>query len=383
MLEDGNMPVDDAPPDEGDDSPRQSYNFAPGYHGIVYRANTPARGAGYQQDHERAPGQTQDTREDAVVSNDDATVKYKLQSMKWGLIPFWTKRNPDYGSMMKTINCRDDSLSTTGGMWSTMKARKRCIVLAEGFYEWLKNGKEKMPHYVRRADGQLMCFAGLWDCVRYEESEYDHYTYTIITTDSNKQLKFLHDRMPVILEPGSEDLKTWLDPGRREWSSELQALLKPFSGKLDCYPVSKEVGKVGNNSPSFIIPIDSKENKSNIANFFANAEERSKKKKTAASGSTDAKIIETEEPNEFKDQESPQEQPNITMTASEGAKTVPKRAASDDLEEEKPPTKTPTKSSIRPSRPSKISATSNKRGVMVKSDKHPNQKITRFFGNSA
>ena len=96
--------------------------------------------------------------------------KYKLQSMKWGLIPFWTKRNPDYGGLMKTINCRDDSLAQSGGMWTTMKARKRCIVIAQGFYEWLnKNGgKDKIPHYIKRKDGQLMCMAGLWDMAQYE-----------------------------------------------------------------------------------------------------------------------------------------------------------------------------------------------------------------------
>lgn len=100
-------------------------------------------------------------------------------------------------------------------------------------------------------------------------SEEKHYTYTIITTDSNKQLKFLHDRMPVILENGSEDIRTWLDPNRYTWSKELQSLLVPFQGELEVYPVSKEVGKVGNNSPNFIIPVASSENKSNIANFFA------------------------------------------------------------------------------------------------------------------
>ncbi len=156
-----------------------------------------------------------------------------------------------------------------------MKGRKRCIVVAQGFYKWLKPGgpgsKEKIPHFVKRKDGKLMCFAGLWDCVQYEDDDSlsKHYTYTIITTDSNAQLKFLHDRMPVILDPGSEQLHTWLDPGRYEWTSELQSLLKPYAGELEVYPVSKEVGKVGNNSPNFIIPVASKENKHNIANFFA------------------------------------------------------------------------------------------------------------------
>jgi putative SOS response-associated peptidase YedK len=82
------------------------------------------------------------------------------------------------------------------------------------------------------------------------------YTYTVITTDSNPQLRFLHDRMPVILENGSDDLRKWLDPNRYTWSKELQALLQPFSGELECYPVSQEVGTVAKISP--ISPISSR-----------------------------------------------------------------------------------------------------------------------------
>ena len=84
--------------------------------------------------------------------------------------------------------------------------------------------------------------------------------------------------MPVILENGSDAIRTWLDPNRTEWSKDLQSLLKPYEGELECYPVSKEVGKVGNNSPSFIVPIDSAENKNNIANFFGNQRKIAKPK---------------------------------------------------------------------------------------------------------
>lgn len=104
------------------------------------------------------------------------------------------------------------------------------------------------------------------------------YTYSIITTDSNKQLNFLHDRMPVILNNGSEAIRTWLDPTRTEWSKDLQSLLKPYEGELECYPVSKDVGKVGNNSPTFLVPIDSAENKNNIANFFGNQRKAARSK---------------------------------------------------------------------------------------------------------
>lgn len=186
MLQDDDMSVDDAPDDEGDDAPRQSYNFAPGYHGLVYRAAVPDRGAGPRRGgggasssddataaaEEREDDGAPSSQKSSTSSSSRPVVGYKLQSMKWGLVPFWTKRNPDYGSVMKTINCRDDSLAQGGGMWSSMKARKRCVVVAQGFYEWLKKdgGRERLPHYVRRKDGRLMCFAGLWDMVQYEST---------------------------------------------------------------------------------------------------------------------------------------------------------------------------------------------------------------------
>ncbi|KAH6633312.1 hypothetical protein C7974DRAFT_462885 [Boeremia exigua] len=271
QLEQSQMPVEEAP---NDDDVRQSYNFAPGYHGLVYRAEVGDRSVQQDQNNEDAMPPKEECAKDT---------KYKLQSMQWGLVPFWTKRNPDYGSKMKTINCRDDSLFEDRGMWTTMKKQKRCIIVAQGFYEWLKknNGKEKIPHFTKRKDGQLMCFAGLWDRVQFEDSEQPLYTYSIITTDSNKQLNFLHDRMPVILDNGSDAVRIWLDPNRTEWNQDLQALLKPYDSELECFPVSKDVGKVGNNSPSFIIPVDSAQNKSNIANFFGNQRKLAKKTDTA------------------------------------------------------------------------------------------------------
>jgi hypothetical protein len=126
-------------------------------------------------------------------------------------------------------------------------------------------------------------------------SEERNYTYTIITTSSNKQLNFLHDRMPVILENGSEEIRTWLDPKRSTWSKDLQTLLKPFLGELEIYPVSKEVGKVGNNSPNFIIPVASTENKSNIANFFAKGASKGDSKSTMSAKSTEEHVPKAED----------------------------------------------------------------------------------------
>ena len=175
-LEEQDLPVHDTPDDESDDAPRQSYNFAPGYYGAVYRADVPDRGAQTESlapSHPEEAGEatTTEASEEAPTEapTKEKSPRYKLQSMKWGLVPSWTKRSPNYASMLKTINCRSDSLSGTGGLWSSMKARKRCIVVADGFYEWLKVGpKERVPHYIKRKDGQPMLFAGLWDCVRFE-----------------------------------------------------------------------------------------------------------------------------------------------------------------------------------------------------------------------
>ncbi|KAI1639639.1 DUF159-domain-containing protein [Biscogniauxia mediterranea] len=492
MLQQDNMPAYEAPPDYdanddgdhdggGDDDhshgnnivPRQSYNFAPGYYGIVYRADVPDWGAGPRlrgrgrrekkkkkkgdRDEDNAGEKGQELEgansveaggHDSDDDNDDddrenascqpktdepqkpgtETVRYKLQSMKWGLVPFWTKRNSDYASIMKTINCRDDSLAHGhSGMWSTMKARKRCIVVAQGFYEWLKKGpggREKIPYFVKRKDGRLMCFAGLWDMVQYEsklevthlplsllifqlwltgmdiDEEQKHYTYTIITTSSNKQLSFLHDRMPVILDNGSESLYTWLDPSRHEWSDELQSLLKPFDGELDVYPVSQEVGKVGNDSPSFIIPVDSKENKSNIANFFARGAAMQKKAEKHEASAKEEKQPEikvkaekgfvTEDSRGREDIKmehgSPIKMENDDEVSSK-VHTGIKREAEDQSQEPPAKKKIPT----TPKRP-KISSTSNlaasttKKGTRDKAKEHggsTNQKITKFFANSS
>lgn len=170
------MPADECP---GDDECRQTYNFPPGTFGLVYRADVPDYGAGPKKadqkdkDHNDDKAETKEPTASQTVENEQSSQEpqethYKLQAMKWGLIPAWTKRNPDYGSMMKTINCRDDSLMENKGMWNVVKRKKRCIVMCQGFYEWLKKGKDKVPHYIKRKDGQLMCMAGLWDCAKYE-----------------------------------------------------------------------------------------------------------------------------------------------------------------------------------------------------------------------
>lgn len=230
------------------------------------------------------------------------------------------------------------------------------------------------------------------------DDEHKHYTYTIITTSSNKQLNFLHDRMPVILNPASEQLRTWLDPSRHEWHKDLQDVLKPYEGELEVYPVSKEVGKVGNNSPSFMIPVASRENKSNIANFFANAEAKTKAPKKEAD-------VEVEEEgarlasSPVKETKTVDE---VVEAADDGGMGhVPtvgdKRKGDGELEGEEPPknkeavsvSSSPVKPSPSPVKPTSrgsktISATSNGTKSPAKAKGGGGtQKITKFFGNSA
>ncbi|KAI9850350.1 MAG: hypothetical protein M1838_005797 [Thelocarpon superellum] len=390
LLEESDMPVDEMPEDE---RTRDSYNVAPGYYEPVYRADVPDRGAGErshgsgEQDEEHPP-------EDRGEASDGAkSTKYKLQSMKWGLVPFWTKRNPDYGSLMKTINCRDDSLLEDRGMWTSMKKKKRCIVVCQGFYEWLKKngGKEKIPHFVQRKDRKLMCFAALWDCAQFEDSEEKLYTYAIITTSSNKQMEFLHDRMPVILENGSDNLRTWLDPGRSQWSKELQSMLKPSSVDLDIYPVSKEVGKVGNNSPTFIVPVSSAENKNNIANFFANAGDQStkiEKSKDAAIKLESTQAKPGKLPDEDRatvDQSSTEDNAPLPVPV-EGLKTGVKRERPDADDGLITASEQTMDKPTSPASKKMRSATSNHAAHRLLSTSprkvdHGNRKITQFFGS--
>ncbi|KAK4191078.1 embryonic stem cell-specific 5-hydroxymethylcytosine-binding protein [Podospora australis] len=417
MLEAENMAVDDAPVDEGDGAPRQSYNFAPGYHGVVYRAD-----AAYHADSHHH--NENDSEPDTTEKTKNAKTHYKLQSMKWGLIPSWTARNPDYTSLLKTINCRDDSLAQKGGMWASMKTKKRCVVVAEGFYEWLKTGpKEKVPHFVKRKDGKLMLFAGLWDCASFSpkksrtaEQEQDEgeqerereqvWTYTVITTDSNAQLKFLHDRMPVILDPGSEELRTWLDPEKQTWDKELQGILKPYQGELEVYAVSKEVGKVGNNSPSFVIPVASRENKSNIANFFAAAaakggdgkggvkkEEAELKVKEEAGDELEPEVEIKKENADGNESLEVKKVGDIDAAATPAKKGIKREASPTPIKggpltkKPQPVQESPVKKGFAVSGRPKISATRNPVKSPSKTKKggggDGSQKITKFFGNSA
>jgi len=158
----------------------------------------------------------------------------------WGLIPSWAK-DPSIGNRL--INARGETLAEKPSFRGGFKY-KRCLILADGFYEWKSQPgtKTKIPHFIHLKKGGVFAFAGLWD----EWHASDGSTVksgTIITTSPNKLMATIHDRMPVILHPN--DYTQWLDPAPQPPDS-LQPLIKPFSAELmEAYPVSTLV-----NSPS-------------------------------------------------------------------------------------------------------------------------------------
>ena len=196
--------------------------------------------------------------------------------------------------------------------------------------------------------------------------------------------------MPVILDD-SKQIRTWLDPGRWEWSKELQSLLKPYPGELECYAVSKEVGKVGNNSPAFIIPVASAENKSNIANFFSNSQSPIKKKHEEVAVKMEETKLEKDEEEKRQTIEEPSTEDNAPMPGPEAeSPTQPlglKRERSEDDENLESPVKKTSKGLSRAKTPEKPSqrktrsATSNKtrqKGITTTASDR-SQRITNFF----
>ncbi len=172
-------------------------------------------------------------------------------NLRWGLVPFWAKELKIGASL---INARSETAETKPSFRAAFKSR-RCLVLADGFYEWKLEGKQKQPYYVSRRDDQPFCLAGLWESWTDKSvpSSNSIETCTILTTDANSLMLPLHDRMPVILPKLHLDL--WLDKDFSE-IEPLKKLLVPWvTDDLRVYPVDKSVNKPVNDSPSCIEPM--------------------------------------------------------------------------------------------------------------------------------
>jgi putative SOS response-associated peptidase YedK len=165
---------------------------------------------------------------------------------KWGLIPSWAK-DAKIGS--QCINARVETVDTKPAFRSAFKKR-RCLVVADGFYEW--RNTDKQPHYITLKSGQPMAFAGLWETWKSPEGPVE--SCTICTTDANNMMGRLHDRMPIILPRATVD--HWLDPVVTD-SEDLKPMLLQFPcDEMQSWPVAKAVGNVRNQGPALIAPID-------------------------------------------------------------------------------------------------------------------------------
>ncbi len=171
----------------------------------------------------------------------------KITLMRWGLVPFWAE-NPNTGYSM--INARAETLSKKRSFSKVFQAQ-RCIVPANGFYEWKKTSSGKIPHYITTADDGLMNFAGLYE-IWYGNDGVRIPSFTIITTDSNEAIKGLHDRMPAMLVP--EEFSIWLNPNEKN-TDILQDLLHPWPDDgIRFYRVGTEVNNVRNTGAHLVEP---------------------------------------------------------------------------------------------------------------------------------
>jgi len=180
----------------------------------------------------------------AVVPNDG---RNKLDFFVWGLIPSWAK-DPNIGSRL--INARAETLHEKPSFRTAFR-RRRCLVLADGFYEWRQAERGKTPMYIRLASGKPFAFAGLWESWNSPDGS-NVLSCTIITTQPNELMATIHNRMPVILP--EEAYPIWLESSEAD-PQRLTGLLKPYPAEqMQAYPVSPLVNSPKNDLPELIRP---------------------------------------------------------------------------------------------------------------------------------
>jgi len=166
----------------------------------------------------------------------------EIALLKWGLIPYWAK---DPKIAYRTINARAETVASAPAFRAAFRKR-RCLIPANGFYEWKRLDGTKQPYLIEMRDGSPLAFAGLWE--RWDRGEVPIETFTIITGEPNSLVADLHNRMPVILDP--DDYDAWLSAAD---TTIPQALLQPFPAQLlTAHPVSKRVNSPKNDDPSII-----------------------------------------------------------------------------------------------------------------------------------
>ncbi len=170
--------------------------------------------------------------------------------LRWGLVPSWAK-DPSIGDRM--INARAETVAEKPSFRRALQKR-RCLVLANGFYEWRKEGKKKTPLFIALKSQEPFGFAGLWETWKSSTGEVMH-SCTIITTTPNALMESIHNRMPVILPRAAEE--AWLDRTVEDPQSLLRLLAPYPAEEMVAYPVSQLVNSPRNDTPACIEPVDS------------------------------------------------------------------------------------------------------------------------------
>jgi putative SOS response-associated peptidase YedK len=170
----------------------------------------------------------------------------RLEMLRWGLVPSWAG-DPSIGNRL--INARAETVADKPSFRSAYR-RRRCLVVADGFFEWKRVGVRKQPMYIRLRDQAPFAFAGLWESWHRDQPDAVE-SCTLITTGPNALLATIHDRMPVILHP--DDYARWLDPG----AGDPARLLRPYpAAEMTAHPVSRRVNSPANDDPACVEAID-------------------------------------------------------------------------------------------------------------------------------
>jgi putative SOS response-associated peptidase YedK len=182
-----------------------------------------------------------------VIRQNPKEPRRELSLMRWGLIPSWAK---DMSGAAMMINARSETAATKPAFRDPL-ANRRCLIPADGFYEWQRTGKAKQPYCFEVNDGALFAFAGLWDRWKDPSGQWIK-SCSILTTTPNAVTSSVHDRMPVILDPDCYDL--WLDPGMHD-KRAVSDMLKPYDARMmRCYSVSSRVNSVANDDAECSTP---------------------------------------------------------------------------------------------------------------------------------
>ncbi|CAD5984636.1 Putative SOS response-associated peptidase yoqW [Planktothrix tepida] len=183
----------------------------------------------------------------ATIRQDLEQQERQFQLMHWGLIPHWAK---DEKIGYKLINARVETVTEKPAFRQAIRSQ-RCLILADGFYEWQHQGKTKQPYYFQLENHQPFGFAGLWERWNNPNGE-ENVSCTILTQAANETVRLVHERMPIILSPTV--YSQWLDPTLKD--SETILSLVQHNPNLRVYPVSSKVNRATYNQPDCILPLD-------------------------------------------------------------------------------------------------------------------------------